>query len=146
MAISANFGQWLGWLSNKPFFADYLLTWTGACVLYGGLIFVPTITWLLSCRGHLGSINLDYAFIVCVFGYSLWPVVPISLLCALPSSLVRTILCSLGFVTSVMACYKYMWLAASDSLPKIVRTTLLIPSTLCQAIIWGVFRWYFLKK
>ena len=113
-------------------------------LLYGGLVLVPGLLYLLSCRGIFGEVNLDYNLIVCVYGYSTIPLIPICILCSLPFAVWRSLLVAVGFVMSVVACYKYLWRAAAESLPKPVRGTLLGVAVIGQALNWAVYRWYFL--
>ena len=145
MTMSSNFVTWMSWSGNGKFYADYLLTWTAACVLYGSLFLVPAILWLLNCRGQLGDAKLDLSYVVSIFGYSLWPLIAVSIICAIPSSFLHTIACGLGFLAGLGVCWKYLFLAPGESLTKTVKTMVLASAGLGLVLVWGVYRFHFLK-
>ena len=144
MTISANCGQWLKYDDTLKFAANFRMTCTAACIMYGRLFLVPGLLYLLSCRSS-NAVNLDYKLIVCIYGYSTLPLIPACIICSVPISILQTITVIIGFAISITTCFKYLWMAAVESLSLQVRGTLLTVAVIGQVINWGVYYFYLLK-
>ena len=115
-------------------------------LLYGGLLIVPGLLYILSCRSSLGQVNLDYKLIICVYGYSSIPLIPVCIFCSMPWAIWQSFFVAIGYIISVIVCYKYLWVASAQSLPKPLRATLLGVAMAGQTLNWAVYRWYFLSS
>jgi len=113
-------------------------------VLYGSLLLVPALLYLISHGTNLGKINVDYGLVVCVYGYSTVPLIPVSIMCSMPWVAWQNFIILLGFFVSMASCYKYLWIAATESLPRSVRGTLLLVALVGQLINWAAYKFLFL--
>lgn len=144
MTASANYEKVIS-SSGEYVYADYSLTWTAAALLYGCLAAVPvavySIGWITGLASQ-GS-TIDYKHIMCVYGYSNAPVLPVSILCALPLGIVQKIFLLVGFVTSAMFIYGNLW-RPLETLPDRLRLIVVVSSLACQAITYLTFEIAFL--
>ncbi|CAE7210750.1 YIPF1 [Symbiodinium sp. CCMP2456] len=98
LAATGNFARLLETEDETTFKSDYSLVSVAASMVYGLLVGVPLATRLgLYCSGQsVDSINFKQ--VICVYGYSLTPMIPMSVICLIPLSIFRwlAVLAGLG--------------------------------------------------
>lgn len=101
-AATGNFARLLATQDHKTFKADYGLVSMAASMIYGILIGVPFLTRVaLWVSGHeVDSINFQQ--MICVYGYSLSPCIPVSILCLIPVELIRWLAVIAGCAASLV--------------------------------------------
>ncbi|KAA8490970.1 Protein YIPF1-like [Porphyridium purpureum] len=84
--------------------------WLAACIMYGYVFLVPLVFFVLQpCAG----VSVPFVNTVCVYGYSLAPVIVASLVCIVPITLVQLIAMGTGFIVSTWFVMFNVWRAQS---------------------------------
>ncbi|CAE7315941.1 YIPF1 [Symbiodinium natans] len=127
------------------FKSDYSLVSVAASMVYGLLVGVPLVTRLgLYCSGQsVDSINFKQ--VICVYGYSLTPMIPMSVICLVPNSFFRWIAVLAGLGISLA----FLWGTLSADLaveaPSLKWKVLGLFGA-AQATIFLVYRVYFFNS
>lgn len=109
LAATGNFARLLESGDHKTFKPDYSLVSIAAGMIYGCLLAVPLLarTAIFVSGQSLGDV--DFLQLICVCGYSLAPVIPVSLLCILPIGFVRWIAVLIGLAISLLFLRQHLW-------------------------------------
>jgi hypothetical protein len=102
IAVTGNFASYLTFLpsSTRPtWHYDIQKLTTAASMFYGVITFVPFFAWLVITR-LVGALGVTLVYCLSIWGYALSSFVPISLLCIIPSEVLRYLFCSMGFACS----------------------------------------------
>ncbi len=102
IAVTGNFASYLTFLpsSKKPTWTyDIQKLTTAATMFYGAITILPFMAWLTLTR-LVGVTGVTLVYCLSIWGYSCSSFVPISLLCTIPSEVLRYLLCSIGFACS----------------------------------------------
>eukprot|EP00913_Durusdinium_trenchii_P028984 g27176.t1 len=90
---------------EQLFKSDFSLVSVAASMIYGLLVAVPLAARLgLYCSGQ--SVDcINFKQVICVFGYSLTPLIPMSVICLVPMGFLRWLAVCVGLVTSLAFIY-----------------------------------------
>lgn len=141
LAATGNFARLLS-NDEDDFKADYGLVSMAASMIYGFLVGVPLVTRLaLWCSGHeVDSVN--FRQMICVYGYSLAPAIPASVICLVPVWGIRWLAVLAGLGVSLYFIREHLWTDIAIEAPSLKwKMVALICSA--QAIIFGVYRVHF---
>jgi len=144
LAATGNFARLLQMGSNSKFKADYGLVSVAAAMIYGALIAVPLITRASLYFSGQEANSINFRQMICVYGYSLAPAIPVSVLCLLPFSLLRWILVLLGFLVSLVFIRGNLWTDLSVEAPSL-KWTMIVMLVAVQATIFLVYRVHFFE-
>jgi len=102
LAATGNFARLLASGDHASFKADYSLVSLASGMIYGSLLAVPLLARAaVFVSGESGS-PVDFLQLCCVCGYSLAPVIPVSLLCIIPLGFLRWLLALAGLAVSLL--------------------------------------------
>jgi len=82
--------------------ADYSLVSLASGMIYGSLIAVPLLARAAVFVSGESGTPVDFLHLICVCGYSLAPVIPVSLLCIIPLGFLRWLLALAGLAVSLL--------------------------------------------
>jgi len=143
LAATGNFATLLATADDHTKFkADYSLVSLAATMVYGCLIGVPVVTrgalWMSGQEAN----SINFHQMICVYGYSITPAIPVSILCIVNQSLVRTFACIAGLSIGLLFIKAHLWADISVEQPSLkwTMTGLLAGS---QVIIFLVYRVHF---
>eukprot|EP01087_Luapelamoeba_hula_P017357 TRINITY_DN5461_c0_g2_i1.p1 TRINITY_DN5461_c0_g2~~TRINITY_DN5461_c0_g2_i1.p1 ORF type:complete len:322 (-),score=58.58 TRINITY_DN5461_c0_g2_i1:187-1152(-) len=97
MAATSNFAKW--WVDRDDFSYDFRDVTFGAAAIYGYIAFLPVALWLV-CK-YL-KVKLGLVQIWCIYGYSLFVFIPVSILCILSFWWLRWLLIAVGTGMSLL--------------------------------------------
>jgi len=99
-AATGNFARLVegGQANFKP---DYGLVSIAATMIYGSLILLPAAARAAIMFSGEEAVNIDFRQLVCVCGYAMAPMIPVSLLCLIPMGGVRWLLTFIGIGMSL---------------------------------------------
>lgn len=118
-AASGNYAHRQAVTQSTEFKADYGLVGYAACMVYGFLIGVPLLTRLgLYCTG-LSVDAINFRQMICVYGYSMTATIPVSLVCLVPSNLLRWIAACLGMAVSLAFIRDNLWPDLANEVPAL---------------------------
>mmetsp|Transcript_23898 Transcript_23898/g.53800 ORF Transcript_23898/g.53800 Transcript_23898/m.53800 type:complete len:353 (+) Transcript_23898:58-1116(+) len=145
LAATGNFARLLETEDESAFKSDYSLVSVAASMIYGLLVGVPLITRLgLYCSGQsVDSINFKQ--VICVYGYSLAPMIPMSVICLVPLSIFRWIAVLIGLGISLA----FLWGSLSTDLAveaPSLKWKVIGLFAAAQATIFLVYRIYFFNS
>lgn len=101
-AATGNFARWLQTDSSTvDFKPNYGLVSAAAMVLYGCLVAVPAITRVAIYFTGQDSSSVNFRQMICVYGYSLTPIIPVSVVCCIPLEFLRWLAVLGGFAASL---------------------------------------------
>lgn len=142
LAATGNFARLLEMEDEKKFKADYSLVSVAATMIYGLLIGVPLAARLgLYCSGlEVDSIN--FRQVICVYGYSLTPTIPMSLVCLAPFGFLRWAAVLTGLAISLAFIRGTLWTDLAIEAPSLKWKVVYLFSG-AQATIFFVYRIYF---
>eukprot|EP00923_Selenidium_pygospionis_P047692 GHVN01082308.1.p1 GENE.GHVN01082308.1~~GHVN01082308.1.p1 ORF type:complete len:277 (+),score=40.39 GHVN01082308.1:77-907(+) len=86
--------------------ARYSYLYIAACLVYGALSAstVAAVALAMGIEGSLQSLNLPQ--VVCVAGYAMSVLIPVTLLCLIPVPFLRWVICAMGYVVAGVFIYK----------------------------------------
>jgi hypothetical protein len=142
LAATGNFARLLEVGDNAQFKADYGLVSVAAAMIYGALIAVPLITRASLYFSGQEATSINFRQMICVYGYSLAPAIPVSVLCLLPFSFLRWILILIGLVISLVFIRGNLWTDLSVEAPSL-KWTMIVMLVGVQATIFLVYRIHF---
>lgn len=105
LAATGNFARLLEMEDEQSFKSDFSLVSVAASMIYGLLVAVPLCARLgLYCSGQ--SVDcINFKQVICVYGYSLTPLIPMSVICLVPMAVLRWIAVLCCLVTSLAFIY-----------------------------------------
>lgn len=143
-ASTGNFARLLETRDHGSFKADYSLVSIAAGMVYGCLVAVPLLTrmciWWSGC--DVDAINLKQ--VVCVYGYSLTPAVPVSVACLVPSGSIRWLAVIMGFLTSLSFIRSHLWADIAEV--QTLKWKMVALFCIAQSSIFGVYRARFFSE
>lgn len=83
-AATGNFARLMQTDEKEPFKADYGLISVAAMMLYGCLVGVPVLAYALVYFLGQGVNTVDFRQLICVYGYSFTPIIPVCIVCLIP--------------------------------------------------------------
>lgn len=92
---------------------DYSLAGSVATLIYGAVAAVPVAVRAAQYAMNAGEINFKQ--LVCAFGYSLFILVPVSIVCVTPVGFVRTLAFMFAFGWALAFLYASVWVDLSSS-------------------------------
>lgn len=145
LAATGNFARLLETEDETTFKSDYSLVSVAASMVYGLLVGVPLATRLgLYCSGQsVDSINFKQ--VICVYGYSLTPMIPMSVICLIPLSIFRWLAVLAGLGISLV----FLWGTLSADLAveaPSLKWKVLGLFAAAQVTIFLVYRVYFFNS
>lgn len=142
LSATGNFARLLA-SDDGVFKADYGLVSVAASMIYGFLVGVPLLTRLaLWCSGHeVDSVN--FRQMICVYGYSLAPAVPASVICLVPVWGIRWLAVLVGLGVSLYFIREHLWTDIAIAAPSLKWKMVTLICT-AQAAIFVVYRVHFL--
>ena len=127
-------------------FTDYSLLWTASWFMYGCLCAVPLIAflvaWILKRQGETNTFDLNYAHLVCMYGYSNLALIPVCVVCVIPNALLQEIALAIGGVNSGLFIVANLWKHMPASR---LRLGVVGAALVCQAITYLAFFYVFLS-
>lgn len=145
LAATGNFARLLQTTESKKFKADYGLVSLAAAMVYGALLAVPLITRASLYLSGQEADSINFRQMICVYGYSLTPAIPMSILCLIPVGGIRWIIVLLGFVLSLVFIKGNLWTDISVEAPSL-KYALIAVVVIAQAIIFFVYRFKFFSE
>merc|ERR1719277_1937924 len=101
-AATGNFARWMSTDEETEVFKpDFGLVSFGAMLLYGCLLAVPMVTRAAIYLTGSDSSTVNFRQMICVYGYSLAPILPVSVVCLVPWEWLRWLAVIGGFAASV---------------------------------------------
>lgn len=143
LAATGNFAVLLETGDHTTFRPDYSLVSVAATMIYGCLIAVPVLTrGALYVSGQEGS-TINFKQLICVYGYSLAPAIPVSILCIAPLLWLRWLAVLLGLAISLLFVRMNLWADISVEVPSL-KWTLVGLLAGSETLIFAVYRiWFF---
>mmetsp|Transcript_12602 Transcript_12602/g.29588 ORF Transcript_12602/g.29588 Transcript_12602/m.29588 type:complete len:363 (+) Transcript_12602:71-1159(+) len=140
LAATGNFARLVA--TEADFKADYGLVSVAASMIYGFLVGVPLVTRVaLYCSGHeAGTIN--FRQMICVYGYSLAPTIPVSILCLVPLDGMRWLAVLVGLGVSLFFIRENLLTDIAVEAPSL-KWKMVVMFCVSQACIFGVYRVHF---
>ena len=127
-------------------YTDYSLLLTASWFMYGSLAAVPLVAflvaWILRRQGETTNVELNYAHLVCMYGYSNLGLIPMSVICVIPVSLLQQLSLALGGANSGVFIVANLWKHMPVSR---LRFGVVGAALLCQAITYLAFFYVFLS-
>ncbi|CAJ1402903.1 unnamed protein product [Effrenium voratum] len=119
LAATGNFARLLEMEDEQDFKSDYKLVSVAATLIYGLLVAVPLAVRLgLYCSGQsVDSINFKQ--VICVYGYSSTPLIPMSVICLVPLGFLRWLAVLGGLGTSLAFIYGTLWTDLAVEAPSL---------------------------
>jgi len=143
-AAVSNFGSYLNYVNNPnhgavPYDYDFTILSYGAATFYGYWLVFSFAVWGI-CR--YWNVGLKLAEIFCIYGYSLFIFVPISILCVIPIVALQWCLVAItGAESTVFLCWNFFNILKRDHLKKGVP--LLLVMAACHLGLALVLKLYF---
>jgi len=142
LAATGNFARLVENGDSKKFKADYGLVSVAACMIYGALIAVPLVSRASLYFSGQEASSINFRQLICVYGYSLAPAIPVSVLCLLPFGLLRWLLVFAGLALSLVFIRGNLWTDISVEAPSL-KWAMIGIVVLSQAMIFFVYRIHF---
>lgn len=139
LAATGNFARLLEQTDSKQFKADYGLVSIAAAMIYGALLAVPAVTRASLYFSGQEADAINFRQMICVYGYSLAPTIPISILCLLPMDGLRWLLIFVGLALSLVFIRGNLWTDISVEAPSL-KWTMIGMVILAQATIFFTYR------
>lgn len=115
LAATGNFARLLR-LPEGSFKADYSLVSEASIMIYGLLAGVPLLTRLAA---WTTGDSVNFRQMICVYGYSLTPTIPVSLACLVPLEFVRWLCVVAGTGISMLFIREYLLIDISAEAPSL---------------------------
>lgn len=128
---------------------DFSLLLTAAWFMYGCLAAVPLVAfgfaWIAKRQDSNVSTqeSLTYAHLVCMYGYSNLALIPVSILCVVPISIVQNISLIVGAANSGVFIFANLWKQMPVSQLRMVTVG---AALICQAATYLAFYLVFLAR
>lgn len=145
LAATGNFARLLDTKDHATFKSDYGLVSLAAMMIYGCLVFVPLVTQGFIYLGDAGGDVLNVRQMICVYGYSLAPLVPTSIACLIPMNLIRWLAILVGFGVSLAFMQGYLWKSLATEAPSL-RWKIVGLVCAAQAAIFLTYRMHFFSS
>jgi hypothetical protein len=100
---------------------DYSLAGSVGTVIYGSVVAVPIVVRAAQYAMNAGDINFKQ--LICAFGYSLFVLIPVSIVCVTPVGFVRTLAFLFAFGWALAFLYAAVWVDLSSSNSKFKLAT-----------------------
>eukprot|EP00931_Biecheleriopsis_adriatica_P022746 TRINITY_DN14533_c0_g1_i3.p1 TRINITY_DN14533_c0_g1~~TRINITY_DN14533_c0_g1_i3.p1 ORF type:complete len:355 (+),score=62.86 TRINITY_DN14533_c0_g1_i3:137-1201(+) len=142
LAGTGNFARLLEMKDESSFKADYSLVSVAATMIYGLLVGVPLIIRMGLWWSGLEVDSINFKQVICVYGYSLTPTVPMSIVCLVPIALVRWLAVMLGLGASLTFIRDTLWTDLAVEAPSLKWKVVGVFCT-AQATVFLVYRIYF---
>lgn len=142
LAATGNFARLLEQGDSKKFKADYGLVSIAATMIYGALIAVPLVTRAILYFTGQEANTINFRQMICVYGYSLAPAIPVSVLCLLPFGGLRWIMVFLGLALSLVFIRGNLWTDIAVEAPSL-KWGMIGMVIVAQATIFFVYRVHF---
>ncbi|CEM31672.1 unnamed protein product [Vitrella brassicaformis CCMP3155] len=136
-------GNYALFIEQKMKSTDFVFFTVAATVVYGFLFGVPLVSRLLLYFTGSGSDSINFRQLICVYGYSLFVFIPVSLICIAPLEWLKWVAVSVGMAISISFICINLYTDLTVSLP---RFRYLLMGLLCaaQATLFLTYRLYFL--
>jgi hypothetical protein len=124
---------------------DYSLLWTAAWFVYGSMALVPLAVYAFTifANNSAPSCKIDYLHLICVYGYSGLSLIPVVLLCTIPSMTLQKCLLAAGaFNSSLFICLN-LWHLLQSANPTLRQLTVGL-AVACQGASYLAFFYIFL--
>mmetsp|Transcript_8775 Transcript_8775/g.21680 ORF Transcript_8775/g.21680 Transcript_8775/m.21680 type:complete len:352 (-) Transcript_8775:55-1110(-) len=145
LAATGNFARMMQMDDRTVFKADYGLISLAAMMVYGCLIGVPLLLRaVLFFTGHEPD-TINFRQMICVYGYSLSPTVPASIICILPLDGVRWLAVLVGLGVSLAFIRGNLWRDLAIEAPSLKWKMMGLFCT-AQASIFLVYRIHFFSS
>jgi hypothetical protein len=142
LAATGNFARLLEKGDSSKFKADYGLVSVAAFMIYGALIAVPLIARASLYFSGQEASSINFHQMICVYGYSLAPAIPVSVLCLLPFPFIRWLLILVGLGASLVFIKGNLWADIAVEAPSL-KWTVIALLVVVQASIFMVYRVHF---
>jgi len=140
LAATGNFARLL---ADSDFEADYGLVVLAASLVYGCLAGVPLVAKVALYFGGGQGDHINFRQIICVYGYSLTPAIPMSVACMLPLWITRWLSVLAGLFISLAFIRGNLWTDLVIEAPSL-KLKLFGLFVAAQATIFLVYRFHFL--
>lgn len=136
-------GNFAGRIVQGPKFqANYSLVSYASTIIYGCLVGVPAIIRAALYFSGQDAASINLRQLVCVYGYSLAPAIPASILCIPHLPYVRTLIVLACLGISLTFVWGHLWTDISVEAPSLRWVTIGVVVT-AQAVIFVGYRWLF---
>lgn len=142
LAATGNFARLLEQGDSGKFKADYGLVSWAAAMIYGALLAVPAVTRASLYFSGQEANSVNFRQMICVYGYSLAPAIPVSVLCLLPFGALRWLLIFAGLALSLVFIRGNLWTDISVEAPSL-KWTMIGMVILAQTTIFFIYRVHF---
>eukprot|EP00928_Gymnodinium_smaydae_P025438 TRINITY_DN20257_c0_g1_i1.p1 TRINITY_DN20257_c0_g1~~TRINITY_DN20257_c0_g1_i1.p1 ORF type:complete len:346 (-),score=52.08 TRINITY_DN20257_c0_g1_i1:69-1106(-) len=146
LAATGNFATLLANKNSQDavFKANYSLVSTAATAIYGCLVGVPIATRIALWISGQEATTVNFKQMICVYGYSLTPIIPITILCLVDSWLLRNLAVGVGLATALLFIRTNLWTDISVEAPTL-KWTLIVLLAGSQVLIFGLYRVHFFR-
>jgi len=145
LSATGNFARLLEMDDEDAFKADYSLVSVAAAMVYGLLIGVPLAVRLFLYFSGQEVDSINFRQVICVYGYSLTPAIPVSVICLVPLSFLRWLATLLGFGASIAFIRGTLWTDLAIENPSL-KWKMACVFGVAQATIFLVYRIYFFSS
>lgn len=143
LAATGNFARLVAVGDHKGFKADYTLVSMAAFMIYGCLLAMPVIARLALFATGEEVESIDIKQMICIWGYSLAPVIPASILCIVPVEAVRWVVVLLALVVSLLFLRVHIWNDFMSLKTVWLKYLMLGMPCVMQFLILAVYRMHF---
>jgi hypothetical protein len=140
LSATGNFARLMATDDTNGFKADYGLVNFAASMLYGCLIGVPLITRIILYFSSEQALSVQQ--MICVYGYSLTPLIPVSILCLIPVKFLQWLAILAGLGVSLAFINTNLWAELAVDAPSL-RWKMIGLGGVAQVSIFFVYRWHF---
>jgi len=145
LAATGNFARMLQMPHSGRFQADYGLVSLAATMVYGCLVGVPMAARVVLYLAGEQTDAISVKQMICVYGYSLTPTIPVSVLCLLPMELLRWSAVLAGLAVSLAFIRGHLWTDLVIEAPSL-KWKLISLFGGAQAIIFMVYKMHFFSS
>mmetsp|Transcript_15389 Transcript_15389/g.23057 ORF Transcript_15389/g.23057 Transcript_15389/m.23057 type:complete len:352 (+) Transcript_15389:75-1130(+) len=144
MGATGNFATYLDYALSDDDDAEWQMSFwkvvAGGATVYGFVVVLSVVIWaVLKWRKHeIGFLNN-----MCIIGYSLFLYIPFSVICVIPSSILRWILLPIGAVWIALFLAKSYWFKLNHTKPDAL--TIIGIQAVCNIALMLGFRLYFFE-
>eukprot|EP00929_Paragymnodinium_shiwhaense_P048954 TRINITY_DN24708_c0_g1_i1.p1 TRINITY_DN24708_c0_g1~~TRINITY_DN24708_c0_g1_i1.p1 ORF type:complete len:372 (+),score=56.06 TRINITY_DN24708_c0_g1_i1:146-1261(+) len=145
LAATGNFARLLETGDHDKFTADYGLVSLAASMIYGCLVGVPLVARAALWATGFAADSINFKQLICVYGYSLTSIIPVSILCLAPMDSLRWLFTLLGLGISLFFIRSNLWADISVEQPSLKWTMV---GLLCGSlvVIYGTYRMHFFSS
>jgi len=143
VAVTSHLNKWFSsWMKGITWIYDFQSVLNSCSIIYGYAVFVPLAVWFVFKQYDP---KLRFVTILCLYGYSLFPFIPIALICLVPSTALCWLSLLAGAATS--AVFLLRNLAPIVVAPDNKQATVLLGGVgLTQLIFAVIIKLYFYYK